>query len=169
MSSGITAHIRLKEHLRLFYRSTSGEPVVIDKKRKFFNFVIHASLELRKDFRYSRINEDDFYVFEIPLFSDKDITTGSYFIPERYFEHIERQLEMYFDMSYVSHITACDNIKEAIYGFCDIHGMPITDKLYEMLKKRYYRDRLRIEVEDKKNYKKITHKVSLICPEIVPC
>jgi hypothetical protein len=170
MSNGITATIRLESHLQLFYGSTSGDAVLLDRKKKYFNFIIHSALELRQDVLPKKYSGDEYYTFELPLYSDKDIRNGSYIIPEKYFNYIENLLEFIFDASFLNHIAACNVLQEAIYGFANLHGMPVSDKLFEMLKKRYYRDRKKSGLNVRRNenlYTKNPNNLSLICPQIV--
>lgn len=168
--TGITATIRLESHLQLFFGATSGEAVLLEKKKRYFNFIIHSALELRKDEKPRNYKGEDYYTFELPNFADKDIRSGLYCIPEKYFNYIEKLLEFIFDASYTNHIMACNSEQEAIYGFATIHGMPVSDRLFQKLKKRFYRDRKKLGLNIKRgqnNYIKNSNNMSLICPQIV--
>jgi hypothetical protein len=89
---------------------------------------------------------------------------GIVYVSERNQRNFERALDNVFDAMFYSYVDDKVRyeveIKKCILQFCNDHGMSFNSDVYEMLKKRYYRERKKREA--KKTLPKIVPQLSLI-------
>lgn len=167
MSSGITCTIRLPQHLQHFFSGKVGVSLLIKQRNDFFARVIFTYLKKRPNFVLIQIQKEYCFEFELPNYSAINISSGLYYIPAESFEIIEQLLEHYFDSVFFSHLVRYDTMQDAVYKFAENYGMELTERTYQMLKKRFYRARNEDLINVKKHKKKY-HNLSLNVLELSP-
>lgn len=173
-----TVYINLRPHLKEYYEyissmSGSSYDLVLSIIKPFLSYTPKNFIPPKNSFEY--------FCFELPNFEDKDIRNNSVFIPDCNHKTIRRIFREHFDniffiycddkVRYFDKITdhkgKTAKIKNTILQFCLDFNMSYNDDMYELLKKSYYREKVRRSKTSKKT-KLNTKFLSLYCPSNVP-
>jgi hypothetical protein len=154
MSSGITVAIKiehkcLKDFIITQYSLNKTEPVSVTSSNKLASLFLKHISKAPINYKPVFTQTDGVLLFELPYNDGKNIRCN-YFINEtkqrRIVDFFDSEFKMQFRMFMNENLgKTISQLQDAIYEFTRIYEIDCSEDTFELLKKDYYRYRLRLK------------------------